>query len=62
MKFDVNKYYRVEKYESNGTIAKEVKTGFECNIITSHCEYDEASELYINHNTDCAYDITEYHK
>ena len=61
MKFENSRYYRVTCYEANGTIAETVKTGFECKILTRHCEYDEASDLYINHNIDRAYDIEEYH-
>ena len=61
MKFDVNKYYRVGRYGYNG-YHETVKTGFECKIITKHCEYDAASGLWVNHNIDCAYEITEYHK
>ncbi len=62
MKFDVSKYYVVDRYSNNGYNGKSIKTGFQCKMIASHCEYDEASGLYINHNTDCAYEITEYHK
>lgn len=62
MKFDVNKYYRVERYSNNGYRGQEIMNGFRCKIITSHCEYDEASDLWINHHTDCAYEIEEYHK
>lgn len=61
MKFDVNKYYNVDWYSPNG-FRKTIENGFKCKMLASHCEYDAASGLYINHNTDCAYDITEYHK
>ena len=62
MKFDVNKYYRVNRYCNNGYSGETIRSGFECKILTSHCEYDEASELWINHHQDAAYDIEEYHK
>lgn len=61
MKFDVNKYYRVMRYSNNGYEGESVKNGFECKMITRYCEFDEPSGLWINHNTDCAYDIAEYH-
>ena len=60
--FDVNKYYRVERYCLYGYEGESIKNGFECKMIVSHCEYDEVSGLWINNYTDCAYDITEYHK
>ena len=62
MKFDVHKYYRVERYSNNGYNGTTIENGFRCKIITFHCEYDEPSGLWINHHTDCAYEITEYHK
>ena len=62
MKFDVHKYYRVERYSNNGYNGTTILNGFRCKIITSHCEYDEPSGLWINHHTDCAYEIEEYHK
>ena len=61
MKFESSKYYRVTRYGYNGC-TEDIETGFRCKIITRHCEYDEASGLWINHNLDCAYEIEEYHK
>ena len=62
MKFDVNKFYRVNRYSNNGYNGETIKNGFEVKIITQHCEYDEPSDLWINHHMDCAYEIEEYHK
>lgn len=59
--FENSKFYRVNRYSNSGHSGESIKTGFECKMIASHCEYDENSGLWINHNIDCAYDIEEYH-
>lgn len=62
MNFNVNGYYWVSRYCSDGYHDRELMNGFQCKIIAKHCEYDEASGLWVNHHIDCAYDIEEWHK